>query len=92
MASASPLRGWEAIRAADGIGICVTGTVIVFVALTAISLFIALLPHLLAALGPWLPEIHSHHDQPLPTASDSSAEQTRRLAATVAWARHQQRP
>lgn len=89
--STPAVSGWEAVQAADGLGIAVTGTLIVFTALTAISLFIGVLPRVLQALGPWLPEIESHHDAPPPVAGASAADETARLAAAIGWATHRSR-
>ena len=44
----------------DGLSLALTGLAIVFAALTLISVFIAVLPRILAAIEPWLPE--SEHD------------------------------
>lgn len=85
-----PLAGWEAITAADGWATAFTGMTIVFVALAAITLFIGFLPKALAALGPWLPEITSHHDLPIesngagPQAAPGGVD--RRAVAAIAWA------
>jgi Na+-transporting methylmalonyl-CoA/oxaloacetate decarboxylase gamma subunit len=63
-AESQPATGWQGIVEGDGISIAITGMLIVFAALTIISLFIALVPHLLAALAPILPKLHSHHAPP----------------------------
>ena len=47
--------GFDNIREHDGLGIAATGIIIVFTALTLISLFVALLPRLLQALSFLLP-------------------------------------
>ncbi|MEO1497350.1 MAG: hypothetical protein AAFV43_09385 [Planctomycetota bacterium] len=87
-APAANLSGLEAIQAADGWAIAITGTVIVFSALAAISLFIGVLPRLLAACGPWLPEIGSHHDAPVSAASTGPPDDRAKRAAAAAWAKH----
>ncbi len=46
---------------ADAINLSITGMLIVFAALTFISLFIAGLPKLLNALSDYLPAEHTHH-------------------------------
>ena len=46
---------------ADGIAISLAGMLIVFAALTLISLFIAALPKVLDALSDYLPAEHIHH-------------------------------
>ena len=65
--------GIENIIDSDGLGISITGICIVFAALILISLFIASLPHILAALASVLPpsvlppEVE-HHTAPAPGA------------------------
>ena len=89
------LTGYEAVVQANGFAITITGLLIVFAALATISLFIAALPKLLHALGPYLPEIHSHHDQPAPSSSASSAAMggaaDPRLVAAIGFAMHASR-
>ncbi|MEM8866542.1 MAG: OadG family transporter subunit, partial [Planctomycetota bacterium] len=91
-----PLRGLDAIREGNGVAITITGLLIVFVALTAVSLFIGALPRLLDALGPYLPEIESHHDQPTNNGRGSksppAAGTDPRLIAAIGWAMHNRRP
>ncbi len=52
--------GFHNIQNADGIAIAITGILIVFAALTIISLFIALLPKMLGLLAKVVPEEHHH--------------------------------
>ncbi|MEO0530249.1 MAG: OadG family protein [Planctomycetota bacterium] len=82
--------GWQAIVEADGLGISITGMLIVFVALTAISVFIGLLPKILGVLEPYLPEV-GHHAAPDPAAGTAkpTAGTDPRMVAAIAWARHQ---
>lgn len=85
----APLTGLRAIVESNGVAITVTGLLIVFVALTAISLFIGALPKLLHALGPYLPEIESHHDTPSPVARQAAAHSDDLepgLVAAIGWA------
>lgn len=58
--------GFENVIAADGTGIAVTGMLIVFAALTVISIVIALIPRLLPLLERVFPEEH-HHNAPAPS-------------------------
>ncbi len=89
---AENLSGVRAIIDGNGIAITITGLLIVFAALAAISLFIAALPRLLSALGPYLPEIESHHD--LPSGKGAATKSARdddvdpRLVAAIGWAVH----
>jgi Na+-transporting methylmalonyl-CoA/oxaloacetate decarboxylase gamma subunit len=53
--------GFENIVAADGVGIAVTGMLIVFAALALIAIVIALIPKLLPLLEKAFPEEHRHH-------------------------------
>jgi Na+-transporting methylmalonyl-CoA/oxaloacetate decarboxylase gamma subunit len=62
----TPARGWEAIVKENGIGISITGMLIVFAALIIISVFIALVPKLLDVLDPILPKGHTHVAPPSP--------------------------
>lgn len=55
------MSGIENILQSHGIGIALTGTLIVFVALTLIALFIAYLPKILEALSGILPPEIDHH-------------------------------
>ncbi len=62
----APVRGWQAIVEGNGIAISITGMLIVFAALVIISVFIALVPKLLAVLDPILPKGHAHVAAPTP--------------------------
>ncbi|HCK40092.1 MAG: hypothetical protein CMJ72_08755 [Planctomycetaceae bacterium] len=52
--------GIEGITAGNGVSIAITGMLIVFFALTIITLFIRLLPEILAWMEPILPRLESH--------------------------------
>lgn len=54
--------GFENIVSANGVTIAIMGMLIVFSALTIISLFIALLPKLLLLLEKIIPEEHHQHE------------------------------
>lgn len=75
-----PLRGWEAIVENNGIGVALTGMLIVFSALAIITMFIALVPHLLAVLEPILPKGGLHRESHTP-AEQSPIDQERIVAA-----------
>jgi len=89
------LAGFRAITEGNGIAITITGLLIVFAALTAISLFIGALPKLLHALGPYLPVIESHHDLPPSKGRAAKAASGEgvdpRLVAAIGWAVHTSR-
>ena len=78
-------QGWETALA---------GMTIVFVVLTVVSAFIALLPRLLPTLNRFLPpvvhhthstSIQSHSNKPTPTSSEDSANE---IAAAVGYILH----
>lgn len=62
----------------DGISLSITGMVIVFIALSIISTFIALLPKMLPILESILPEEHVHHG---PTKKADKKDNSEVLAA-----------
>ncbi len=72
--------GWQRILEGQGIDIAFTGMFIVFLALAAISLCIALLPKVVAAIGVILPE-----RQHTPTESESPHDDET-VAAAVGFA------
>lgn len=80
--------GFQAISEANGVAIAVTGMLIVFFALTLISLFIRLLPEVLAVLAPILPRLESH-DQP-PRATESLDIDNERIVAAIGYVLHQE--
>ena len=72
--------GWQAIIDGNGLGVAVTGMLIVFTALTLITLFIAALPKMLHAMGPYLPELATH-TEPLSDAERLLADEEQVIAA-----------
>lgn len=71
----------------QGIAIAVTGMAIVFTALVLISVFIALLPRVLAVLNPYLPE-STHHGHappavPATAAASGNADEDTRIAVAI---------
>lgn len=76
--------GIENIVENDGIGIAVVGMVIVFVTLTLISVFIALLPRLLQFLSFVLPP-----EPPPQRAARHPAPQEEELIAAIGYVLHQ---
>ncbi|MCO6046435.1 OadG family protein [Aeoliella sp. ICT_H6.2] len=79
-AADEPSRGWQAVVEGNGIAISLMGMTIVFVALVLITVFIAMVPSLLAWLDPILPKGHSHHAPPTPD-EQSPLDQERVVAA-----------
>ena len=61
--------GLENIDQAQGWGIAATGLIIVFVALTMISVFIKLLPRAMGVLDTVFPEDHHGHGAPAKKAA-----------------------
>ncbi|MEX0938948.1 MAG: OadG family protein [Pirellulales bacterium] len=76
--------GWENVWESNGLGIAMTGLVIVFAALTLISVFIALLPRILLVLSAVLPA------EPLPPAPSQrrKAADEEELVAAIGVALH----
>jgi hypothetical protein len=64
---------WSNVQEDNGIAIALVGLVIVFTALTLISLFIGFLPRILKALFPYLPQ--STHVAPSPAESTAVDEE-----------------
>ena len=73
----------------QGISIAITGMVIVFFALTFISLFITALPHILALFARRWPESEGHHT----TRAAAPAQQavSDEVVAAIAMVLHQRR-
>ena len=78
--------GIENIIDSDGLGISVTGICIVFAALILISLFIASLPHVLAALASILPPEVEHHAAA--KAGTKSNDHDEAVVAAIGFALH----
>ena len=69
----------------DGYGVALTGLFIVFTSLALITLAIATMPKVLAALEAYLPPDHEHHGAPTAKASSDEA-----LAVAIGFALHTQ--
>jgi len=78
--------GFHAISEGKGFSISVTGMLIVFFALTIISLFIRLLPVVLDLLEPILPRLESH-TQP-PTAAERLPTDNEKIVAAIGYVLH----
>ncbi len=76
---------FENIAKHNGIGIAVTGLLIVFTSLVLISLAIAAMPKVLAALEDYLPAEHDHHGSPASKPSSDEA-----VAVAIGFALHSQ--
>jgi len=76
---------FQNINKFDGFAIAGTGLLIVFVALTMISVFIALLPKVLAILAVFLPPETEH--QRFSSANNSTDDEE--VAVAIAFALHQ---
>jgi len=96
--NAAARYGMENILEADGFGLAITGLFIVFIALVGITLFIAVLPKVLALIEPYLPaEAHHHGHAPdkgsaqiAPVAAvDVSEEEA--VVAAIGFAMHARR-
>ena len=61
------------IEDGQGLGIALTGMIIVFSVLTLISVFIVILPKILAVVAKKFPESVGHHGVPVQTEDDNSA-------------------
>ncbi len=70
----------------EGNSIAITGMLIVFTALTLISVFIAVLPKLLSAIGPYLPAVEDHHDAP--TTAESLPTDEEQIVAAIGHVLH----
>jgi oxaloacetate decarboxylase gamma subunit len=79
--------GWENVTESNGLGIAVTGLVIVFSALTLISVFIAMLPRILLVLSAVLP---AEPHPPAPSQRRKAADEEE-LVAAIGVALHHRR-
>lgn len=79
-------RGFQAISEGNGFSIAVTGMLIVFFALTLISIFLRLLPVVLDKLEPILPRLESH-TQP-PTAAEQMPTDEESIIAAIGYVLH----
>ena len=78
--------GFDAISQANGISIAVTGMLIVFFALTIITLFIRLLPVALVRFQAYLPRLEPH-GQP-PSAAERLPVDNERIVAAIGYVLH----
>ena len=67
----------------DGVGVALTGLLIVFTSLALITSAIAAMPKVLAALEGFLPPEHEHHAAPAARASNDEA-----IAVAIGFALH----
>lgn len=76
-------KGFQAISEGNGISIAITGMLIVFVALTLISVFIRLLPIVLAKFEPILPRLESHTQSP--TSAERLPSDDKKIIAAIGY-------
>lgn len=69
----------------NGFGVAITGLSIVFTSLALITLAIATMPKVLAALAGFLPAEHEHHAAPAAKPASDEA-----LAVAIGFAMHKQ--
>jgi len=79
-----PDMGFDNIWDNDGLGIAITGLSIVFVALTLISIFIALLPRVLETFAFLLPAEHPTHAPVVRRTADNE-----KIAVAVGFVLHE---
>ena len=80
-----PFR-WANVSEGNAIAIAITGMLIVFTALTLISVFIAALPKILSAIEPYLPAVEDHHHAP--TAAESLPSDEEKIVAAIGHVLH----
>ena len=80
-----PFR-WANVSEGNAIAIALTGMLIVFTALTLISVFIAALPKILSAIEPYLPAVEDHHHAP--TTAESLPTDEEKIVAAIGHALH----
>ncbi len=80
-----PFR-WANVSEGNAIAIAITGMLIVFTALTLISVFIAALPRILSAIEPYLPAVEDHHHAP--TTAKSLPTDEEKIVAAIGHVLH----
>ncbi len=78
----------QGVREGNGVAISITGMLIVFCALTIVSLFIRLLPEVLAKLEPILPRLESHAHPP--ADAERLEIENERIVAAIGYVLHQE--
>ena len=81
----SPFR-WANVSESNAIAIAITGMLIVFTALTLITVFIAALPRILTAIEPYLPAMEDHHHAP--TTAESLPIDEGKIVAAIGHVLH----
>ena len=82
-----PFR-WANVSEGNAVAITITGMLIVFTALTLISVFIAALPRVLSAIEPYLPAAEDHHDAPTTAESlrsDDGKSNEEKIVAAIGY-------
>ncbi len=80
-----PFR-WANVSEGNAIAIAITGMLIVFTALTLISVFIVALPKILSAIEPYLPAVEDHHHAP--TTAESLPTDEEKIVAAIGHVLH----
>ena len=83
----SPPFRWANVSEGNAIAIAITGMLIVFTALTLISVFIAALPKLLSAIEPYFPAVEDRHGAPT-TAAEGLATDEEQIVAAIGHVLH----
>ncbi len=78
---------YQNILDGQGFELAFAGMTIVFTALSLVSIFIGLLPHLLVFVNRWIPEVH-HHSAPKARAKSPAAGNDAEIAAAIGYVLH----
>ena len=85
LAGFPPFR-WANVSEGNAVAISITGMLIVFTALTLITVFIAALPKILTAIEPYLPAMEDHHHAP--TTAESLPTDEEKIVAAIGHVLH----
>lgn len=78
---------YQNILDGQGFELAFAGMIIVFTALSLVSIFIALLPHCLVFVNRWIPEVH-HHSAPKAKTKAPAAANEAEIAAAIGYVLH----
>ncbi|MFT5085947.1 MAG: Na+-transporting methylmalonyl-CoA/oxaloacetate decarboxylase gamma subunit [Candidatus Latescibacterota bacterium] len=78
---------YQNILNGQGFELAFAGMIIVFSALSLVSIFIALLPRCLVFVNRWVPEVH-HHSAPKARAKAPTAANEAEIAAAIGYVLH----
>jgi len=82
---------WQNVIDGEGVGISVTGMLIVFCALLFITVFISLLPHVLKIVANFLPPENDGHHAGHLADGIAESENDEEILAAIGFALHSQR-